>query len=122
MSIQRRNRRSRKGPSTPRRVLVWGGAGLFFSYLLFFLVFGRMGLIAHLRLSEEADRIDRRIARVQDEIAGLAGRVEALNRDPHTIERLARERLGMVRPGETVFLFPGPPPEAPPGPDGGGPP
>lgn len=107
--VQRRNRRSRKGPSTPRRVLLWGGAGLFFSYLLFFLVFGRMGVIAHLRLSEEADRIENEVVLVEGEIAALGRRVEALNRDPHTIERLARERLGMVRPGETVFLFPDPP-------------
>lgn len=110
MTSQRRNRRSPKGPSTPRRVMVWGGAGLFLSYLLFFLVFGRMGLIAHLRLSEEAARIDAEVARAQDEIALLADEVDALNHDPHTIERLARERLGMVRPGETVFLFPPPAP------------
>jgi cell division protein FtsB len=90
--------------------MVWGGAGLFLSYLLFFLVFGRMGLIAHLRLSEEAARIDAEVARAQDEIALLADEVDALNHDPHTIERLARERLGMVRPGETVFLFPPPAP------------
>jgi len=52
-------------------------------------------------------------ARVETEIGGLNRRVDALNRDPHTIERLARERLGMVRPGETVFLFDGPAPDAP---------
>jgi cell division protein FtsB len=43
---------------------------------------------------------------VQDDIGILNRQVAALNSDPHTIERLARERLGMVRPGETVFLFP----------------
>ncbi len=106
MRVQRRNRRSRGGTS-PRRILWWGGLGLFCAYLLFFLVFGRMGLVAHLRLKDEAGRIEGEITKVEGEIDVLARRVDALNRDPHTIERLARERLGMVHPGETVFLFDG---------------
>jgi cell division protein FtsB len=105
MPIPRRNRRSRRVASS-RRVLLWGGIGLFGVYLTFFLVFGRMGVLAHLRMSGEAERIDSEIARVRGEIGELSREVDALNRDPHTIERLARERLGMVRPGETVFLFP----------------
>lgn len=111
MPIPRRNRRSRRVASS-RRMLLWGGIGLFGAYLSFFFVFGRMGVLAHLRMSGEAERIDAEIARVQGEIGDLSREVAALNRDPHTIERLARERLGMVRPGETVFLFP-------PGPDPG---
>lgn len=106
MTPPRRNRRSRNGGAQPRRTLLWGGLGLVFVYLLCFLVFGRMGLIAHVRLTEEAVRVDREITQVQAEIGDLGRQVAALNRDPHTIERLARERLGMVRPGETVFLFP----------------
>lgn len=103
MSVQRRNRRSRRG--VPGQVLLWSALGLFGAYLMFFLVFGRMGLVAHLRLEEDAARIETEIARVETEIGVLASQAEALGRDPHTIERLARERLGMVRPGETVFLF-----------------
>jgi len=95
-------------------MLLWGGIGLFGAYLSFFLVFGRMGVLAHLRMRGEAERIEAEIARVEGDIGVLNGQVAALNNDPHTIERLARERLGMVRPGETVFLFPpGPPPERP---------
>jgi cell division protein FtsB len=36
--------------------------------------------------------------------------IEALRRDPKTVERLARERLGYAKPGETVVRFePAPP-------------
>jgi cell division protein FtsB len=31
--------------------------------------------------------------------------IEALRRDPKTVERLARERLGYAKPGETVIRF-----------------
>jgi cell division protein FtsB len=118
VNVRHRNRRSRRGAGAPAQLLWWGSLGLFCSYLLFFLVFGRMGLVAHLRLKDEATRIEGEIARVEGEIGVLDRRVDALNRDPHTIERLARERLGMVRPGETVFLFDGPPPHAPAAPAG----
>lgn len=97
-------------------MLFWGGVGLFSAYLLFFLVFGRMGLMAHLRLKEEAERIEGEIVRARTEIHELSREADALNRDPHTIERIARERLGMVRKGETVFLFEGGAPEGGPGP------
>jgi len=107
--IPRRNRRSRRVASS-RRMLLWGGIGLFGAYLSFFLVFGRMGVLAHLRMRGEAERIEAEITRVESDIGALNREVASLNRDPHTIERLARERLGMVRPGETVFLFPPGPP------------
>jgi cell division protein FtsB len=100
-------------------MLLWGGVGLVFTYLVVLLVFGRMGLVAHIRLSQEAARVDREIVQARTEIASLGHEVEDLNRDPHTIERLARERLGMVRPGETVFLFPPGPGTGAPDPQGG---
>ena len=86
-------------------MLFWGGIGLFTVYLSFFLIFGRMGLIAHLRLEEEANRIDSEIVRMSQEINTLSTQADDLTRDPHTIERIAREKLGMVRPDETIYLF-----------------
>lgn len=37
----------------------------------------------------------------------LKGADHALRNDPRTIERLARERLGYAKPGETVIRFEG---------------
>lgn len=36
----------------------------------------------------------------------LEGRIRALQNDPAAIEKIARERLGWIRPGEITFLFP----------------
>jgi cell division protein FtsB len=41
---------------------------------------------------------------LETENARLAAEILDLRSDPRAIERLAREELGMVRPGETVFL------------------
>jgi cell division protein FtsB len=35
----------------------------------------------------------------------LSAMIRALQTDPKTVERLARERLGYVKPGETMILF-----------------
>ena len=41
---------------------------------------------------------------LQAENARLGNEIAALRSDPRAIERLAREELGLARPGETVFL------------------
>ena len=55
----------------------------------------------------------REIAVMEREITTLRGRTEELTRtvehlrnDPASIEKLAREEFGMVRPDETVLKFP----------------
>jgi len=35
----------------------------------------------------------------------LKASIEALQKDPRTVERLAREKLGYAKPGETVIRF-----------------
>jgi len=37
----------------------------------------------------------------------LKASIDALSRDPKTVERLAREKLGYAKPGETVIRFEG---------------
>jgi len=45
------------------------------------------------------------IEQLRTENARLAVEIVALRSDPRSIERLAREELGLARPGETVFLI-----------------
>jgi cell division protein FtsB len=48
----------------------------------------------------------REIAASQAEIVALEGRIERLDTDPLALERLAREELGMVYPGDVVVVLP----------------
>jgi cell division protein FtsB len=44
--------------------------------------------------------------RIQEAITrDLTARIVAVKTDPATVERLAREKFGLARPGETVFKF-----------------
>jgi cell division protein FtsB len=50
--------------------------------------------------------LETRIEETQSRIDHLKVRIERLRTDPGTLERLAREDLGMVRPGDVVIELP----------------
>ncbi len=57
------------------------------------------------RMRQELAGLDHEIA-MQSAIAERSKiEIEAIQTDPRTIERLARERLGYAKPGETVIRF-----------------
>jgi cell division protein FtsB len=56
---------------------------------------------ARLRVEETREAMDALAA----ETRRLEARAEALATDPWTLERIARERFGMIRPGETLYRF-----------------
>ncbi len=50
--------------------------------------------------------LEQAIADAEGRIEQLHGRIERLKSDPSTLERLAREELGMVRAGDVVIVLP----------------
>jgi cell division protein FtsB len=73
--------------------------------LLFNSLFGDMGLIQGFRQRGTRARLGQEVAMLRQQNATLAGDIEALRRDPYRIETVAREDLGLSRPGEILFLF-----------------
>lgn len=53
------------------------------------------------RVAEEQARLDS----LRLEVDSLEARAAALENDSATIERIARERYGMIRPGERLYRF-----------------
>ena len=68
-------------------------------------LFGDRGILQLLRQRQRAAELAREIDQLREENRLLALEIEALKRDPEAVERLAREQLGLARPGETVFLL-----------------
>ena len=60
------------------------------------------------RIRKEILRLDARIEKERETGRQLQNAIDALKRDPKAIERLARERLGYAKPGETVIRFESP--------------
>ena len=60
--------------------------------------------VSHLR--QQMETMERDIVTLRARADELSRTVERLRHDPAFIEKLAREELGYVRPGETVLKFP----------------
>jgi len=63
------------------------------------------GLLAIVRASREYDELSATVARQRVENAHLREEARRLREDPTAIEELARRGLGLVMPGETVFII-----------------
>ncbi len=74
-------------------------------------VFGAHGFLAMRRTQKEIERLRQEIQQVNQENRALAEQVKALKSDPRMIERIAREEMGLARPGELIFKLPAPPPK-----------
>jgi cell division protein FtsB len=57
------------------------------------------------RMRKEVLRLDTQIAKAEDTGRQLKANIDALKYDPKSLERLAREKFGYARPGETVIRF-----------------
>lgn len=73
-------------------------------------IFGTHGFIAMRRTQKEIDDIRAQIGKINTENKSLADQVNALKTDPKAIERIAREEMGLARPGEMIFKLPDPKP------------
>jgi cell division protein FtsB len=80
--------------------------GLALLALLVHDVFGAHGFVAMRRTQKEIEQIRAQIGRLNAENKSLAGQVTSLKSDPRAIERIAREEMGLARPGEMIFKLP----------------
>jgi cell division protein FtsB len=69
-------------------------------------VFGPHGFIAMRRTQREIEQIREQIGKLNDENKTLTEQVSSLKSDPKSIERIAREEMGLARPGEMIFKIP----------------
>ena len=70
------------------------------------VVVGGNGLLRVLSMKREVEALEREIGALRTEAQSLEKSAEALRSDPAAVEKLAREDLGYVRPGERVLKFP----------------
>jgi cell division protein FtsB len=76
-------------------------------------LFGDRGIFQLVEVREQAGELQTEIDSLDAENDGLVEEILSLRSDPRPIERLARERLGLAAPGETVFILRPPEPQRP---------
>jgi cell division protein FtsB len=85
----------------PRRLLAVGlGLGL-----LWALVGGQQGLFALVMSQRDKVRLRAEIQELRAGNEALAKRIALLQGHPEAYERTAREKLLLMRPGETIYRF-----------------
>lgn len=68
-------------------------------------LFGDRGILHLMTQRQRAEALHEEIEALRQENLHLYAEIQALRSDPRSVERLAREELGLARPGETVFLL-----------------
>jgi cell division protein FtsB len=92
----------------------WGRRGRLIFLLIFAVaislgartLFGEKGLLEWWRLRDEAIRLEHEVEALQATLRAERQAVRDLRDGGPGVERIARERLGMIRPGEVVYLLP----------------
>lgn len=104
----------RKRPSPLRHLRL---AILFLLALVIASVLGNRSLIRLYQMHRDRATLEREIDQLTSTNASLAEEVRSLRADPARVEAIAREELGLVKPGEIVYEFrPASPPTPTPGP------
>src|SRR5262245_36990905 len=99
-----REERTKTDASLRKRAAALGGI-LALIALVVGSLFGDRGLLYLFAQQERTQALRREILELREQNGRLAGDIQALKSNPQAIERLAREQLGLARPGETVFLI-----------------
>jgi cell division protein FtsB len=65
---------------------------------------GDRGLVATIRARKQYNQLATDLARLRNENAGLREEARRLREDPAAIEEIARRELGLMSPGEKLFI------------------
>ena len=83
-----------------RYVLLAGGCVLVIDALV-----GDKGLLAMIQARQEYATLEQSLSDVRAENARLRDEARRLREDPSAVEELARRELGLIKPGEKLFII-----------------
>ncbi len=83
-----------------------GLLGLLIAVMIVHDVFGTHGFLAMRRTQSEIRKVKADLDQLSKENATLEQEVKDLKSDPRLIEKIARDDLGLARPGEIIIRIP----------------
>ena len=101
-----------KTPQTPKSSAANRGRriaryvlGVVTAILVIDAVFGEKGLLALLKARRDFQGVEASLAAARSQNAHLREQARRLREDPSAIEEIARRELGMIKPGEKLFII-----------------
>jgi cell division protein FtsB len=82
------------------------------AWALFEGLLSQHSLIKLREFRHRRDDLQQQVAQAENQRAEYKKSLERLENDPYFVEKLARERLGLVKEGEIVYRFEEPPPQS----------
>ena len=104
ISLDRSSGRSPKETPGGDRYIYWLVTGIC-AILLGAAVLGRDGLLSVIVNQRRLEGLRGEVSRLGEDNLLLRKQIRSLRKDLTSIERIAREDLGLVKPGETVYEF-----------------
>jgi cell division protein FtsB len=71
-----------------------------------FTAYGGQSLTRAWTLKKDVENLEREVGALRAETARLTADVDRLRTDPEYIEQIARDKLGLVKPGDRVYKLP----------------
>jgi cell division protein FtsB len=90
---------------TPRALWLASG-GLALLLVLVNAIAGQSGYLARRQQRRQIEALTAEIGKIKQDNARLTGKIQDLRTNPQAIEKLARERLRLGRPGEAIVTLP----------------
>jgi cell division protein FtsB len=105
MEKENRSRQAVVESQKRRRFILLAVAGFFAVYFIFSFIFGDAGILSYFRMEKKQGQLNHEIEELRQKNAELKNQIGLLRSDPHYIEQIAREQLGLVKDGETIYQF-----------------
>ncbi len=87
------------------RKFIFGFIGIIFFAGILFLLFNEYGIVKYIRLNNQVNELNLKIDEVEKENKQLQSEIDSLeNKVPAKIEKVAREKYNMMRPGESKIV------------------
>ena len=78
------------------------------AWMLFHIMFGANGMVVYRQKRSDFEQKEKQLQELQKENDSYSSQIKALQSDPETIEKEAREQLHYARPGEVIYVPPAP--------------
>ena len=88
-----------------KKSLFFGLSLSFWAFFMLMAIFNKEGLLSAFEFEKDLMALQVKNSRLAEENRYIKNEINALKNNPSEIEKVAREKLNLVKPGDKVFQF-----------------